>query len=78
MVAIEAQARGTKVVCSNNVPREAKISDGIIFEKNFDKIKWVKDILVDSQGYEIEKTLSMNYDICSVCLRLEKHNQSQE
>ena len=68
IVAIEAQAAGLRVICSDAVPKEANISGYVSYiplSKSADE--WASEVLKLSGGYTRENTFELvkkaNYDI---------------
>lgn len=75
IVNIEAQCSGVKVVCSDRVPIEAKVTENISFVSLNDKKKWVNDILSKKKIKREESyksVLKNGYDIRAVSRELEK------
>lgn len=80
IVAIEAQAAGLKVVCSNEVPVEAKITENIVFLPLNTEIKeWLKEIQNSNLSYMERKKITFknnDYDIHKEAEKLEIYYQN--
>lgn len=67
MSAIEAQACGLPVICSNNVPEDIKLTDNVFFLPTEDKDKklWIDKILLlqDKKGNIAENIINGKYSI---------------
>lgn len=50
LVAVEAQLNGLKCICSNNIPKETKISDNIVYLE-LDKDIWIQEIVKEHKRY---------------------------
>lgn len=78
LVAIESQTNGLPIICSENIPNEANVSD-IFFSINgnlsinnwINKIDKILKIELDRESY-MEKVKDKNYDVCGTVSKIEK------